>query len=470
MKKRRLTFEFLQGYLTVGFFAFLIVALVSSQMVRYYLLDVHSRQLYDEANYLAASCRGYTGGDEFNEEPLKERMNVLSSDFSCSALVLTTSGTIVYDSERSRTGTQVADFDPIKSRSPIYWTDSFYGVYPSLRMLVLSPITGGLRTYGYLVLSRPLSDVLADQDRILASVYVGFLILYVISFHIFALYRRLVGKPLKEITKAVAEYADGNLMYRFEVESRDEMGKLADTLNYMAFELANAEVSQRKFISNISHDFRSPLTSIKGYLEAMLDGTIPPEMYEKYLHVVLSETERLTKLTSSTLAIQSLEANGTLLELEDFDINQVIKDTALTFEGICTRRKIVLDLTFSAEQMPVNADKTKIQQVLYNLIDNAIKFSKEGSTIWIEVYDRYEKVFVSVKDHGCGIPKESLKKVWTRFYKEDSSRGRDKTGTGLGLAICRDIITAHNQNIDVISTEGVGSEFIFTLNRAVAKQ
>ena len=243
------------------------------------------------------------------------------------------------------------------------------------------------------------------------------------------------------------------------------MGYLAATLNYMSDELDKMEEYQRTFVANVSHDFRSPLTSIKGYLEAILDGTIPPEMQEKYLHLVISETERLNKLTQGLLTLNSLDAKG-YLSRSNFDINRVIKDTAASFEGTCSSRSIILDLTFSEPVTMVYADLGKIQQVLYNLIDNAIKFSHNDSAIYIQTSVKYEKAFISVKDTGVGIPKDSLKKIWERFYKTDPSRGRDKRGTGLGLAIVKEIIQNHGETIDVISTVGVGTEFIFTLPRA----
>ena len=250
-------------------------------------------------------------------------------------------------------------------------------------------------------------------------------------------------------------------------ELLSQMGYLANTLNYMSSELNKMEEYQHSFIANVSHDFRSPLTSIKGYLEAIKDGTIPPELYDKYLGILISETERLNKLTQGMLTLNSLDSKG-FLTRSNFDINRVIKDTAATFEGTCNAKDIVLDLTFAADIQMVYADLGKIQQVLYNLIDNAIKFSRENSVIYIQTSLKYEKVFVSVKDTGIGIPKESIKKIWDRFYKSDLSRGKDKKGTGLGLAIVKEIIQAHGENIDVISTQGVGSEFIFTLPKATA--
>ena len=268
--------------------------------------------------------------------------------------------------------------------------------------------------------------------------------------------------PLQKITEGANEYAAGNLEYRIDLNTRHEMGYLAGTLNYMSGELNKLEEYQRNFIANVSHDFRSPLTSIKGYLEAIIDGTIPPEMYEKYLTRVISETERLTKLTQGMLTLNSLDSKG-YLSRSSFDINRVIKDTAASFEGTCEKKNINFELTFSDSMQMVYADLGKIQQVLYNLIDNAIKFSHQDSTIYIQTRIKNEKIFVSVKDTGIGIPKDSVQKVFDRFYKSDLSRGKDKKGTGLGLAIVKEIIQAHGENIDVVSTEGVGSEFIFSL-------
>ena len=189
-------------------------------------------------------------------------------------------------------------------------------------------------------------------------------------------------------------------------------------------------------------------------------------MQEKYLTRVISETDRLNKLTQGLLTLNSLDSKG-YLSRSNFDINRVIKDTAASFEGTCDSKNIVLDLTFAENITMVYADLCKIQQVLYNLIDNAIKFSHPDSTIFIQTTLRFEKVYVSVKDTGIGIPKDSIKKIWERFYKTDLSRGKDKKGTGLGLSIVKEIIQNHGETIDVISTSGVGSEFIFSLPRAM---
>ena len=198
----------------------------------------------------------------------------------------------------------------------------------------------------------------------------------------------------------------------------------------------------------------------------MSDGTIPAESQKKYFNILLFETERLTKLTSSLLTLNNFESSGGHLDIIDFDINKTIKDTAASFEGTCKEKMVSIELILSGKVLFVTGDVGKIQQVLYNLIDNAIKFSHNNSTITIETTEKNEKVFISVKDTGIGIPKDSIKKVWDRFYKSDYSRGKDKKGTGLGLTIVKEIIQAHNENIDVISTEGIGTEFIFSLPKS----
>ena len=179
----------------------------------------------------------------------------------------------------------------------------------------------------------------------------------------------------------------------------------------------------------------------------------------------MTETERLTKLTNNLLTMNNMDNNGQALDLSEFDIISTIKRVIETFEGLCEKKGIKFKLVLSDKKLFVHADYSKIQQVIYNLVDNAIKFSHHDSSIIISVNSKSDKVVTSIKDFGLGIPKDSQSKIWDRFYKTDLSRGKDKKGTGLGLSIVKEIIKAHNEHIDLISTEGVGSEFVFTLPR-----
>ena len=249
------------------------------------------------------------------------------------------------------------------------------------------------------------------------------------------------------------------------IDTNDEIGQLAESMEYMAGELSKLEDYRRDFVSNISHDFRSPLTSIKGYIQAIKDGVIPAEKQDKYLDIVLNETNRLTKLTQGLLELENFDNYGPYLKLENFDMIDVIQNTLNTFEMKAEKKKVAIYLHNHSEYTVVTADKTKVQQVFYNLIDNALKFTPSGKQIDVSLFDKDKKLMVSVKDQGIGMDEETRKKVFVRFYKGDQSRGKDKTGTGLGLAIAKEVIKAHNEMIEVKSAEGEGSEFYFTLTK-----
>ena len=188
---------------------------------------------------------------------------------------------------------------------------------------------------------------------------------------------------------------------------------------------------------------------------------------EKYLLRLIAETDRLTKLTRSMLQLNTMDQKG-FLTRTNFDVNRMVKDVCESFEMSCRKKNITFELVFDQKKEMVYADYPKIQQVLYNLVDNAMKFSTSDSAIVIRTGLRGSKAFISVKDSGIGIPKKDINKIWDRFYKTDQSRGKDKQGTGLGLSIVKSIVNAHGENIDCVSTEGAGTEFTFTLPVAQA--
>lgn len=458
--------KFILGYLLFGLLGFVTIATFSSHLTQHYLIDKESNAMYNEANLLASTYSNIYQGKKITLDTANPQLQAVATYLGASVWVLDSRGTVVAETApASHLDIAVDSFDPTAAGSNYYMIGDFFGMLDEQSLSVLAPITGNFNTYGYVTVHLPMSSVQRDQYRILNIVYLTAVILFLLSLIILLVFARIVYVPLKRITAGAMEYANGNLDYSIKVQTNDEMGYLANTLNYMSSELNKMEEYQKSFIANVSHDFRSPLTSIKGYLEAILDGTIPPELQSKYLNIVIFETKRLNKLTEGMLALNSLDSKG-FLSRSNFDINRVIKDTAATFEGLCNAKNIVLDLTFANDVQMVFADLGKIQQVLYNLIDNAIKFSHDNSVIYIQTTPKYEKVFVSVKDTGVGISKTSIKKIWDRFYKSDASRGKDKKGTGLGLSIVKEIIQAHGENIDVVSTENVGSEFIFTLPKS----
>ncbi len=472
--KKKLYFKFILAYLCFGILGFLTVSTLISSLTQNHLLKTRTEDMYREANTIASGrlAQSYQE-DSFSLRNFYDNMQALAACNEVEIWLMDTHGRILINTtkEYNPENTDVVkDFDTTRLAGNYYQRGDFFGYFDSDYLSVVSPIISNYRAKGYIVIHCSMSLLADETDSFLNINYITLIILFILSLIILLVFTFIVYFPLQKIITGANEYAAGNLNYKVPVETVDEMGYLAASMNYMAGEINKSGEFQRKFISNISHDFRSPLTSIKGYVEAILDGTIPVEMQERYLNIVLSETERLNKLTRGLLTLNNYDDKKTYLEITDFDINSVIRNTAATFEGICQQKQIHFELIFDAQELMVRADMGKIQQVLYNLIDNAIKFSHPDSAIYIETTEVHEKVFVSVKDTGEGIPKESIKKIWERFYKTDPSRGKDKKGTGLGLAITKEIIQAHNENINVVSTEGVGSEFTFSLTMAKKKK
>ncbi len=462
--------KFVFLYILVGIVSFLGVTFFSYQRDYDKVYAEYTDTLYKQANEIANEY----ASDYFSSEHLRIIERELSTIATLShsrILFINPDGQVLldtdypassYDKELSVLYT-LSDFDYTSFGTSHAQTGLLYGIFDTPHISVFAPITNSFTTKGYVAVNVPQSVISQQVYTVFNTNYFTLGIVMFLSISFILLYVIHIHRPLKHIAKAITEYGKGNLSYKIQPKYNDEIGRLALSLNYMANKLNESEQYQQKFLSNISHDFRSPLTSIKGYLEAMSDGTIPPEMMPKYFDILLFETDRLTKLTSNILTLNELDPKTVQLDMTDFDINGIIKHTIETFEGACKKRKIQFQLTFSSDVQYVRADKGKISQVIYNLIDNAIKFSQDNSFIYIQVRDKGEKTYISVKDNGIGIPKENLDKIWDRFYKSDTSRGRDKKGSGLGLSITREIILSHKEHIDVVSTPGVGTEFTFSL-------
>ena len=467
--KKTLYVKFVLVYIILGIWGFILISTWGSLSIQHKIMQVASENLYKEAISISSYNATVNYNDEKEIEAAYHTLVALAMYQDARILIHNPSGAVLIDTAKPYSPEPIAKlhtFDPAAMGTEYYQLGTFYDYFEEETVNIMVPITENLTLKGYVSIHMSMDTFVERKEEVLGSVFVIFIILYILSLSVLGLFSFTVYRPLKKITQGAQEYAVGNLKHTIPVTSDDEMGYLATTLNYMSDEMNKMGEYQHKFVANVSHDFRSPLTSIKGFIEAILDGTIPPEFQEKYLKIVVGETERLEKLTQSLLTLDKLDSKGRPIHKSNFDINSTIKNTAASFEGICRTKKITIELHLQSEMLLVTADMEQIQQVLYNLIDNAIKFSHNHSIIRVETSERHGTVFVSVKDSGIGIPKDSLKKIWDRFYKLDSSRGKDRKGTGLGLSIVKEIITAHSQNINVISTEGVGTEFIFTLEKS----
>lgn len=454
-------------YIIFGFLSIFTIATLGSELVTSRLEKNTGAELYKEANLIATDYLPGYFTEALSASDVQVQLSGMQTYLDADIWFTDENGEMIRSAQRQSSNfspLKIENFNPAEAGGSQYLFGTYHDYFPEKMITVLAPVTEGFLTRGYLLIHKPYEDLADIHHHIMLITYIVFLVIYLLSFSILLGVHYFVYRPLRKITEAAKQYASGNLEHEIHINTEDEIGYLSASLNYMSSQIRDMNDYQKKFIANVSHDFRSPLTSIKGYVNAMADGTIPTELYDKYLKIILFETERLTDLTQDLLTLNEFDTKELLLDKSGFDIHEIIRNTAASFEGTCTSKKISIELLFASKVLPVYADKRKIQQVLYNLLDNAIKFSNPDSIVSIETTERSGKVFISVKDFGIGIPKKSLNQIWERFYKTDLSRGKDKKGTGLGLAIVKEIMKAHGENINVVSTEGVGTEFIFSLS------
>jgi len=466
MKRFSLLTKLVLIFLVAGVSMLILLNTAGLKLMQNRMLQKNKEELYGMATeYVSQYLLGYYSQKDTSRMDLIYQFQLLEDMSGTRAWLVSNTGMIIMDSGTVGVGVSVTkhipDFMEKTFRENVYIKE----LMSEPVLCVSKPIIYDQEQKGHLVLSVPMSVIEDEGVYYVDFANICYLMFLPILFVLFVVVYRMTGRPVAKMTEAARKFLRGNYKEPLELNYSEEFQELGHTVQFMGDKLKNNDEIQRKFISNVSHDFRSPLTSIKGYVEAIKDGTIPPEMQDKYLDIVIFETERLTKLTSNILELNSFDDNGIALHKSVFDINRMIKQIGLSFEGTFKKKKLTLNLVFSQKEQFVEADMDKIQQVLYNLIDNAAKFSNPESAVRITTEEKGRKVMIAVKDSGIGIPKESQARIWDRFYKSDSSRGKDKKGTGLGLSIVKEIITAHEENISVVSTEGVGTEFIFSLRK-----
>ncbi len=450
-------------YLAAVFAVFLCVNFAGNRIMEKRASQDLRDEYYKNVQQIAQVYADYYYDENASISTVRKQMGVYDALMDARIWVVNSSHYVVIDTRSNGTV-----FTDQYSDTMLYHTFTedlmFEGVFNEPEMCVCEPVIVAYSIKGYICIFIPMSRFGEYSERYMNIVNTALLLVAGALFAVFVIIYIICVYPIRKIRKAALAYSKGNYDHELKVRGHDEFRQLADTMTFMVGEVKRVDDYQKKFIANISHDFRSPLTSIKGYVEAIKDGTIPLESQEKYLDIIAFETDRLSKLTSNLLDLNRIDSKGLILDITSFDINTVIKRVAAAFEGACKEKRVVISLEFAAVATYVDADMGRIQQVLYNLTDNAIKFSNPDSGIEIETEEKGSKVFVRVRDHGVGIPKDSVNRIWDRFFKIDASRGKDKKGTGLGLSIVKEVITAHDENINVISTEGVGTEFTFSLS------
>lgn len=285
----------------------------------------------------------------------------------------------------------------------------------------------------------------------------------IIALLFVALLTKRLTRPINQMKLAARRVASGEFSERVTVKGNDEIGELSESFNNMIVALENLEKMRRDFIGNVSHELRTPITTIKGFIEGIIDGVIPAENQESYLAIVLDETRRMQDLVNDLLSLAKMQAGEEALNMTDFDVNELIRRCVISLQQMLIEKGLELQADFETERMFVNADINAIRRVIINLLHNSIKFTNRNGEIRIKTYTDRDKVYIAVEDNGRGIPKEDLPNIFERFYKTDKSRSQDRSGVGLGLAIARNIIVSHNETIKAESQEGHGSCFTFSL-------
>ncbi len=303
------------------------------------------------------------------------------------------------------------------------------------------------------------------------AVLIAFVIMYLISLR--------MTKPLGSINKAARNIASGNFKARVRVTTRDEIGQLGATFNYMADSLQQLDDVQTSFVANISHELRTPMTTISGFIENILNGTIPKERQSEYLEIALSEAKRLARLVCDMLDISKMSVGQYALDIKPFDVAELIRLIVIQFEAAIDDARLDVSVDFQNEHMMALADKDAISRVVTNLMDNAVKFSDPAGRLEIKAFSKDKKIYVAIQNEGEGIDAQDIPYIWDRFYKTDKSRSHNKTGTGLGLYLSKNILSMHGQTIAVQSTDITDQEpgtnpnhparrttFIFSLEKA----
>lgn len=291
-----------------------------------------------------------------------------------------------------------------------------------------------------------------------------FITLCIATFIIWIISRKITA-PLLKLNQAAFEYGKGNFTEKVQYHSDDEIGELADTFNHMAIQLNQLEERRKEFLSNVSHDLRTPLTSLKGFLIAFQDGTIPDNKKDYYYHLMERETERMIKMVNDTLTLSRLEESYMTLNRKGYSLTEQVEEIISKAEPIYRQKNLTITLNDYDDKNIVYADQEKIEQVIINLLQNAINFSTDGEQIVIDLKSRGDKVHFKITDTGAGIKEEDINRIWERFYKADVAR-TDRSGTGIGLAIVKQITELHGFDVNVTSSRENGTTFEITMKNS----
>ncbi len=345
----------------------------------------------------------------------------------------------------------------------VYKIGPFDSIFGQKIFTVAVPVMINKKVYGIVFFNSPVPELYRDRYALFSMLAISILVSSIVAFILSYIISKNIIKPIRALSRAAHDLAKGNYGRRVDISNIDELAELGRAFNTMAGSIENHEKVRTAFIGNVSHDLRTPMTTINGFIQGILDGTIPPEEHNKYLEIVRNETLRLSTLVNSFLDVSKYGGeNKITLKKTSFDINGMIRDVILSLEARIREKNAEVIFEFENENTFVYADKNEIHRVIMNLLDNAAKFVDDNGKIIIKSIQKGEKILFSVTNSGKPISEEDQKHIWERFYKSDKSRTQPGDGFGLGLFIVKSILNQHSEEIELESS-GNATTFSFTL-------
>ena len=412
-----------------------------------------------------------------NVQNIRNLLSFIAHDAGVDIIVVNEGGTsqlvVVGDDNDDRQITQVYVNDIVQvvnSDGRYFATGTLGSIYKSDRYIAARPISYRIRpdsesqvTIGYVIVTAPMEDVTNFTDMVMKLFVLSVIAALAVSMFAIGLFSYNLVRPLKQMAQAAKQFGKGDFTIRVNETSNDEIGELAVAFNNMAESLSSSEITRKSFVANVSHELKTPMTTISGFIDGILDGTIPPDKHRYYLSIVSEEVKRLSRLVRSMLDLSRLDNGELKINYQSFDLSSMLVTILITFEQEIEKRNIEIRGLDSVSPKMVNGDKDLIHQVVYNLIENAVKFTNEGGFIAFRLTEDNDNVTFGITNSGIGIKKSEIPLVFDRFYKTDKSRSKDKKGLGLGLYLVRSIIRLHGGDIEAESEYGEFTTFRFYL-------
>ena len=455
-------------------FSFLILGTAFVFLGRSYVISEYRDNMVSNAEEVSHAAQALVRDGELSNWDLRMVISTLAQSTGNHIFITDTDGTIVSCSCRNiaceHLGRSVgsAQLTQLRSDGKFNLITNLGGFYASPHYVVAQPITIGTdaRVIGYVFVATN-SATIIDGWRTFVWVFLAAsAAVMMIALLLSLVTSKRMAQPLDEMAVAAKKFAHGDFSARVTDDGRtDEVGALISAFNTMADSLETSEQRRNAFIANVSHELKTPMTTIAGFSDGILDGTIPPDKERAALQTISSETRRLSRLVRRMLDLSRLQSAESITAQEQFDVSEVMLRVLVSLENKINARHLDVDTQLPDGAVEVWGDPDAITQVCYNLLDNAIKFSDEGSTMGISITTKGGKAHVAVRNQGQTIPPDELAMIFDRFHKSDKSRSVDRDGVGLGLYIVKTILNNHKENITVTSQDGV-TEFVFTLTLA----